>query len=335
MTVLVTGASGFLGGALTRILVERGERVRALVRTTSRLEHLDGLPIEYIVGDLSNRSSTEEAVHGASLIYHCAGLSSDWGSDKEFETANVAGLGNLLAAAQKDEKIERFIHVSTTDVYGYPKQACDETEAPHDVGLPYNRTKIAGERLVHSASREIGIPATIIRPVTIFGPRSPSFAIEMGKLLIEGGMPLIGGGRSQAGLIYVDDVAEAMITVANSPATLGQTYNLRDPALMTWRDYVSALAGGLAVREPRFSIPPSLALIAGRAMESAYRAMRLRSRPLLTRHAVLLLCRPQDYSVARAETDFGFEPAIGLTQGIDNTISWLISPEGRSAIAHS
>lgn len=331
MTVLVTGASGFLGGALARILVEQGEQVRCLVRPTSDTAHLDHLPINYVTGDLGDRAALSEAVEDASIIYHCAALSGDWGRWEEFEAANVTGVANLLAAARTLPGLQRFLHVSTTDVYGYPEQSCAESRARTDIGLPYNRTKILGERLVEQAHGN-GLPTTVIRPATIFGPRSAEFAVEFGALLLSGTLPLIQGGDSQAGLVYVDDVARAMITAAHSPATIGGVYNVRDPEPMTWREYANVLATAIGARPPRLHVPMRLAWMLARASEAVYRMLGIRRRPLLTRHAVLILTRPQDYSIARAETEFGFRTHVGLGQGISLTADWLTSEEGRRAL---
>ena len=333
MADLVTGASGFLGGALARILIERGKDVRALVRSTSSVSHLEGLPIEIVVGDLADRPALEKAVKDVSIVYHCAALSSDWGPSDSFEAANVDGVQNLLHAAEQAETIQRFVHVSTTDVYGYPKTRVDEASEPTNVGLPYNRTKIAGENLVRDTHERDRLPVTIIRPATVFGPRSAEFATEMAGLLLDGGLPLIGGGTSQAGLVYVDDVAEAMITAAYSARTIGGTYNVRDPEPMTWSEYIAQLAEGIGAHLPRLNIPTGLALMIARGLEAGYGVARAGKRPLLTRHAVLVLTRPQDYLIARAERDFGFEPSVGLAIGIQRTVGWLNSDEGLRALA--
>ncbi len=332
MTVLVTGASGFLGGALTRMLVDRGEQVRCLIRPTSDIRHLQDLSTEFVAADLSDQAALADAVAGVSIIYHCAALSTDWGRLEGFHAANVSGVANLLAAARRERNLDRFVHVGTTDVYGYPKRSDSPELERRDVGLPYNHTKIKGELLVEEAQLS-GLPTTIVRPATIFGPRSAEFAVEMAGLLLEGGLPLIGRGRTQAGLIYVDDVAHAMVAAAHSPNTIGGAYNLRDPQPMTWVDYISELAVGIGADLPKLNVPSRPALQLARAMELAYRMARIDNRPLLTRHAVLILTRPQDYPIRDAQRDFGFGPVVGLVDGIRRTIDWLRSPEGRVALA--
>ncbi len=120
MRALVTGASGFLGGRLAQILAGRGEEVTVLARARADLRHLDGCPIRVVRGALSDGAALHDAVRDRTHVFNCAAHSSDWGPRRVFEEANVMGVANLLAAARRVGGFERFVHVSTTDVYGYP-----------------------------------------------------------------------------------------------------------------------------------------------------------------------------------------------------------------------
>src|SRR5215471_3618278 len=258
MAVLVTGASGFLGGRLANVLAAHGETVRILARPTSDLHHLAGLPLEIVKSDLADTRGLTAAVKGVTHIYHCAACSTDWASDAVYHAANVAGVQKLLDAARHVGSLQRFLHVSTTDVYGYPAVPCDESHPLTDVGLPYNRTKCQGEECVWQASRR-GLPVTIVRPATIYGPRSKDFGAEIAKLIRRGTMALVDGGRSPGGFCYVDNAVDAIIRAATVPATLGRPYNLADGTAVPWRRYIDALADGLGERRPSISIPAALA----------------------------------------------------------------------------
>ncbi len=324
MRALVTGASGFLGGRLAQILAHRGEEVTVLARARADLRHFDGYPIRIVRGALSDGGALDDAVRGRTHVFHCAAHSADWGPRRLFEEANVTGVANLLAAARRMGGLERFVHVSTTDVYGYPRVPCDESHPPVDCGLPYNSTKCAGEALVWAAWRD-GLPVTVIRPATIYGPRSKDFAVEIAKHIRAGSMLVIDGGRAPGGFAYVDTVAEAMIAAAASPATLGCAYNIADGTGASWRAYVDKLAGGMRLRRPWLNLPSSVALPLARAMELMHGALRLPGRPLLTRHAVLLFARNQEYRADAARRDFGFAPAVSFEEGVARTVEWLQS----------
>ncbi len=323
MPVLITGASGFLGGRLAQMLVERGDDVRVLARASSDLRHLSHLQIQIVRGDLGDAAPLAQAMRGVRVVYHCAACSTDWAPLQTYFSANVTGTQNLLDAAVRANTVERFLHVSTTDVYGYPRVPCDENAPMHDVGLPYNRTKIQGEEAVWRAHREHGLPVTVVRPATIYGPRGKDFVVEIAKLLRQRLMMLIDRGRARGGFTYVDNVADAMTRAAESPNTVGRAYNLCDEAGTTWREYTNALADALGYRRPRLALPFRAALALGRAMEIPHGLLRLPGRPLLTRHAVHLLGQDQEFPAARAREDFGFAPRVSLAEGIARSAVWL------------
>jgi nucleoside-diphosphate-sugar epimerase len=334
MTALVTGASGFIGGELTRMLVGRGERVRVLVRPTSDLTSLNHLAVDTRRGEFSDREAVAGAMAGVNVVYHCAGLAADWGPWREFEAANVTGVRNLLEAAVQAGTVERFLHVSSSDVYGYPRTVVNETAPLRDVGYPYNRSKVLSERLVDEFHRDTGLPTTTIRPVTVFGPRSQNFTVGLARLLGNGDLPLLARGRERAGLIYVDDLLDAMVTAADTQEAVGQAYNLRDPSDITWRETLMTLAAGIgAVTRPR-NVPAAVALPTAFLLETVYSLFRVKTRPLLTRQVVYAMTRDQGYPIKKARQELGFAPRVGVEQGFQRTIEWLHSGEGQAAISN-
>jgi nucleoside-diphosphate-sugar epimerase len=324
MTSLVTGASGFLGGRLTQVLVEQGEPVRVLARRRSDLRHLENLPIEVAWGNLEDIESIRQAAARCNVIYHCAGAATDWADWSTYHTANVVGVQNIVDTVARVETLERLVHISTSDVYGYPVRACDETNPLTDVGLPYNRSKIMGERIVWEASRG-GLPVTILRPATIYGPRSKDFVFAIAALIMKSQMILTNGGRARAGLAYVDNAVDCIIRAAHAPHALGQAYNVRDEGDETWRRYVDTLAETLGKPAPRLSVPSGLAFILARLFERTYRTLRLKGRPLLTRHAVLVLCRDQGYSIAKAQRELDFTSKVAFEEGVRRSTDWFLA----------
>jgi len=315
--VLVTGASGFLGGRLAQILVARGGAVRVLARANSDLRHLDGLPVEVV------RADAQRAVSGVTHIYHCAGCSTDWAPWRTYYDGNVAGVEELLRAAAGVNGLQRFVHVSTTDVYGYPPVPCDESHPLTDIGLPYNSSKCRGEARVWEAARDAGLPVTVVRPATIYGPRGRAFVTDIAKLIRQGLMAVIGGGRAAGGFCYVDNAAEAMIQAAMASETVGRAYNLADGTGATWRRYVDALADGIGRRRPWIDLPVGVAFALARVMEAPHRWLGVPGRPLLTRHAVLLLARDQEFPIERARQEFGFRPAVSFEEGMRRSVEWV------------
>jgi nucleoside-diphosphate-sugar epimerase len=323
MAVLVTGASGFLGGRLARMLADGGVAVRVVARPTSDVRHLAGASIEIVRGCLDNQESLAAAVRGVTHIYHCAGCSTDWAPWRTFHAANVAGVENLLRAAVNYGSLLRFLHVSSTDVYGYPSEPCEESHPLTDIGLPYNRSKCMGESAVWDAFQKSGLPVTIVRPATIYGPRGTAFGSDIAQHLRQGTMAVIDGGRSAGGFCYVDNAAQAMIDAAAAAETLGRAYNLSDGTGATWRRYVDALADGLGERRAWIDLPSAAAFALAGTMEAPHRYLRIPGRPMLTRHAVYLLSRNQEYPIGRARREFGFAPKVSFEEGIGRTVEWL------------
>lgn len=323
MIALVTGASGFLGGRVAQMLLERGDEVVILARPTSDLRHLSPKAVRVVRGDLSQREALREAIQQVTVIFHCAACSTDWAPWQTYLEANVIGTQNLIAAARDAPKLERFLHVSTTDIYGYPRAPCAEDHPFTDAGLPYNQTKGRGEAAVWQAHQEGGLPITIVRPATIYGPRGKDFTQEIAMLLRQRLMAYVDSGTAPGGFIYVDDVGQAMLDAAASPHTIGEAYNISGGTGATWQQYATLFARQLGAKPPWINLSFTAAMALARFFESVHGALRLRGRPLLTRHAVYLLGRNQEFPIAKAKAAFGFTPKISLEEGIDRSVAWL------------
>lgn len=326
MQALVTGASGFLGGRLVEMLRGRGAQVAVLARASSVLAARPDVQLLRI--DLnSTRDSTLDPQLVAALsafthIFHCAGCSTDWAPTPQFEQSNVDGVAAMLRLAKAHApRLKRFIHVSTTDVYGYPRVAGDETCLPHDVGLPYNSSKLRGEALVWTAAAE-GLPVTVVRPASIYGPAGKAFVTDIVTLLRQRLMLLVDGGRTPGGFVYVDDVCEAMVLAAESQYALGQAYNISSVDDLTWKAYTGALAASLGVPAPWLQLPFHAAMALAAASEIPHK-LGLPGRPLLTRHATFLLGRDQQYSTAKAQEQLGWQPRVMLGEGLARSVAAL------------
>ncbi len=125
-----------------------GIRVVVLARASSDLRHLAHVPVRVVQGHLGELEALKAAMRGVTLVFHCAAASTDWAPMETFFNANVRGTENMLKAAEASSELKRFVHVSTTDVYGYPVVPCTESHPLTDVGLGYNRTKVSGEAAV-------------------------------------------------------------------------------------------------------------------------------------------------------------------------------------------
>jgi nucleoside-diphosphate-sugar epimerase len=324
---LVTGASGFIGGHLARRLVREGWRVRCLVRATSDTSGLDGLEVELARGDLRDSGSVIRAAQGCRFVFHCGALVSDWATVEEIRQVNVTGTRNVVEASIA-ASAERFIHVSTTDVYGHPgHRAIAEDYRPAGFSNWYSETKRGAEAEVRRAGQARRLDAVILRPATVYGPGSEDVVGDMARAICARQMLLVDGGKAIAGLLYVENLVDAAVLALREDAAVGEAFNLTDGLEVSWKQFLGDLAEGLGCPEPRWRLPYGAAWGIALALEHGYRWLRrttgLRTRPLLSRQAVDVLGRDQDFSNRKARETLGWEPRVSYRDGLAATIEWL------------
>jgi nucleoside-diphosphate-sugar epimerase len=324
---LISGATGFIGGHLAGRLVQEGCRVRCLVRPSSDTSLLDTLDVEIAVGDLTSAASLARAAEGCRSVLHCGALVSDWATQQEIAAINVAGTRNLLEASV-NASVQRFVHFSSTDVYGYPGGAAvEETHAAERFRNWYAQTKLAAEAEVRRVERTHALDAVILRPATVYGPRSTDVVGEVARAIRDGKMVLVDRGRAIAGLCYIDNLIDAAVLALRHEAARNQAFNVTDGLDVTWKRFTDDLANGLGYSQARWSLPYWLANGIGFSLEHGYRFLRRTTRlttpPLLSRQAVNVMGHDQSFSNRKARELLGWEPRIDYAAGLEATLAWL------------
>lgn len=325
---LLTGASGFIGGHLAARLVRDGYQVRCLVRPTSDTAKLAGLGVELVHGDLTDPASLARAVEGCRYVVHSGAMVSDWALPHEIESVNVAGTRSLLAASAQ-AAAQRFVHISSTDVYGHPGTAeVGETHGPVRFANWYAQTKRGAEDEVRRAGAE-GLETVILRPATVYGPGCRETVLEVARAVRKRQMLLVAGGRAVVGLCYVDNLADAVMLALEHERATGRVFNITDGSDVSWRRFVDDLAAGLGAPPARFNVPYPVAAGLALGLEHGYRALRrstgLKTRALLSRQAVQLMGIDQSFSTASARELLGWEPRVDYQTGLRQTLDWLRS----------
>ena len=329
MKVFVTGAAGFLGGHLVEMLVEHGHEVRAMVRPGEATTHLRSLKgVEIVYGDLTDAASLNRAVKGTQRVYHVAARTGPWGTETAYFAANVVGLADLIHAAV-DAGIQRIVHTSSITVYGHHLQTTVTEGYPyHAEDNPYSRTKIAGERLITNLVKNYGAPIVTIRPAWIYGPRdSASFGrfvalVESGKGL------LIGSGTNNVPLVYVRDVAQALIKAGDAgEEVVGRSYTIADERRVTQEEFLNTIAEDLHVPPISRHLPYTALYAAGRTAELIWQALGRRNAapPPITTYGITLLGRDQHFSIEKARHELGYAPAYDLKRGVAEGIRWYLA----------
>jgi len=322
MSVLVTGATGLLGGHIVDTLVERAKSVRALVRPGEAVDRLIHAGVDTCWGDLTDRAALDIAVSGVDRVIHCAARTGVWGPRSDYQASNIRGLETLLDAALA-AGVRRFVHVSSITVLGNDVGGTADEMTPLRVEPnPYSWSKVMGERLLQKAIRERQAPVTIVRPGWIFGPRDVASFARFAARIQRGRMIMIGSGDNHVPLIYVRDAAEGVVLASQAADAVGKVYLLVNDEPVTQRDYLTAIAAELGVPPPKLRIPYRLALILGLAAESLGHLARLRHPPPLTRFGTQLLGGENRFVINRARNELGFAPKVNLTEGVRMSVAW-------------
>ena len=313
MNALVTGATGFIGRRLVAELVRRGARVACLVRSTSNIEPLSKLPVRFITAGFGDEAGLSAAVQGRDFIFHLAGVVQAV-DERAFEEVNVEGTRHLVRAClEHSPALKRFVFVSSIAAAGPgpSEEPATESAEPRPVSA-YGRSKLAAERVVLDAAATL--PVTIIRPPNVLGPGSKELEAAV-KLVRRRLLPSFGDDRPRTSLIDVDDLVEALILAAESPAGAGRVYFVTDGRAYAWNEITRCIAEELGVKGPTIRIPYRLQLLAAGLEERA--ARRSGRVPRLTRE---LVRAGHDYfwiyDGSAARRDLGFSPRHGLRDSV-------------------
>jgi nucleoside-diphosphate-sugar epimerase len=239
LKALVTGATGFIGSHLVRSLVEENWDVTCLIRATSRTDLLQKFPVRFVVGSAEDTDSLGRAVKGQDYVFHLAGRIRPTGR-AVYDTANYQLTKNLIEAClKKNPALKRFVYVSSIAAAGpsLPNSYSEESQAPSPIS-EYGRTKLKGEEAV----REVWdiIPATIIRPPNVYGPRQQEVELLI-KLMGIRIVPVLKGKEDTTSLIYVKDLSQGILQAALSPKAKSQIYYLTDGKGYSWQKIISSL----------------------------------------------------------------------------------------------
>ena len=330
----ITGATGLLGSHIAEQLVQRGERVRALVRASSDTSFLRALGVELMTGDMQDRDSLRRLVDGADVVYHCAGRVGDWAAWPVFQQGVIDATANIVAACQAATP-GRLLHVSSIMVYGHPRQRPGELfteDEPLGQNLwlweHYARSKIAAEELVRSHPGAW----TIVRPSWFYGPRDRRSLPRLIKGLRAGRLRLLGTGDNLLNVIYVGEVADGAIRAAGSPDAVGQAYNLSSEGELTQKQLLNLVCDTLGWPRVERSVGYRYAFFIGFISEVIGKMIFLKRPPHITRYAVRLVGRPALYSTAKARTQLGWEQRMSFVEGVNRALEWFREQPGNAVL---
>ncbi len=317
--ILVTGGSGFLGGAVVRRLVARGDQVRSLQRQDSPA--LRQLGVDLVRADLADREAVIEAAKGCEAVIHIAAKAGVWGAENDYYQTNVSGTRNILDACLAN-KIQRLVYTSTPSVIhaGGDIEGVDESAAlATHFEIAYPATKAEAERLVLSANSPV-LGTVALRPHLIWGPNDPQLTARVLARGKTGRLRLVGKGLKLIDSVYIDNAVDAHILALDrifpGAPCAGKAYFITQGEPMPQRDLINGIlkAGGLPPCQK--SISPHAAYAVGAIMEMLWKMLGRQDEPMMTRFVAKQLSTAHWYNISAAKRDLGYEPKISVAQGL-------------------
>jgi nucleoside-diphosphate-sugar epimerase len=319
MLTLVTGAGGFLGGAVARQLLTRGDAVRSFSR--SAYPDLADLGVEQHAGDLADADAIARAVRGCDAVVHTAAKAGVWGPERDYFRANVLGTRHVIAACRQ-HGVRTLVYTSSPSVVAGHRDLSGVDESvpyPQHYLAAYPRTKAQAEREVLAAN-EPDLATVALRPHLIWGPGDPHLVPRLLARARASRLRRVGDGSNRVDTTYVENAAAAHLLALDhlrpGAACAGRVYFIAQGEPLPLWDFVNrvlALAGLPPVHK---SIPAGLAYALGGAAEVVYRVLRLPGEPPMTRFVAHQLSSSHWFDLSAARRDLGYEPRVSLGEGL-------------------
>ncbi len=321
MNILVTGATGLLGGYLLQELQQRHEQITALVLPQENAATLEAQGIKVVRGDITDASTLAPAVKDCEIVIHLAGMMGVNRPLADYRLVNVTGSENLYRAALA-AGVRRFVHTSSHTVYGLGHaRFLTEQDPLRPDSDPYSRTKAEGDLLMQRLMRESQMEMVILRPGTFFGPGDRLHYGRMAWRLRNGKGVLIGAGNNALPFCYVSDVAHGFVLAAYHKNAPGNIYNLTNDQPLTQREIFNAIADDIGAQRPTRHLPywPIYYGSLGAEMVGAL----TRTKPLVTRLGAMMFGTDNRHSIDKARRELGYEPAVTLREGLRLAAAWF------------
>lgn len=319
MTVLVTGATGFIGQALARRLLAAGERVRVLARQPARVAEA-GLQVQEVYeGDITDAAAVERAVAGAGTVYAVAGTFREPSlSDERYREVNVRAVRLMMEAARK-HGVRRVVHCSTVGIHGNVVGAPANEDTPIRPDGIYEVTKAEGDRTALAYARD-GLGVVVIRPAPVYGPGDTRL-VKLFKLAARDRVVLLGNGRPHYHMVYIDDLVEAFRLAGMTPGVSGEAFIIAGAERPTLEDLVRRIGRLTGHADQRIlKLPAGPVLGLGELCERLCRPLGIN--PPIYRRRIEFFVNNRAYDIGKAERRLGYRPAVSLDEGLARTAAW-------------
>jgi nucleoside-diphosphate-sugar epimerase/MoaA/NifB/PqqE/SkfB family radical SAM enzyme len=332
LTILVTGASGFIGKHLVNSLLRRGNKIRILARSTSKLGGLDLSKVDIFYGDLAEEESLHGIMKDVNIIYHCAAKARFGHSDKFYDT-NVQGTRNLLEETSQDEShsTRRFVHMSSVAVMGENINHFGSNEShPYAKSWTedYTPSKIEAEKAVIEYCRqETNLQAIILRPGWIWGPGDRN-TLDICRTIMSGIVPCIGSGQNILPLTYINNIVDVLLSLSSlenaTNVKSGETFIVTDNKEISQLQFLSAFVNRINPAAKKAFVPTDVAYHASHILEIVNSAFAIHlADDAVSRQNVNIATKNFRFSIQKAGDILNFNPTIDFETAVDESIRWV------------
>jgi nucleoside-diphosphate-sugar epimerase len=323
MQVLVTGASGFIGSALTRKLLESGHTVRVLVRDPVKFS-TTGLEVDEVIeGDITDPGSMEMAVEGMDVVYAIAGTFREPSlTDERYRAINVNAVSHIVSAASR-HGVKRVVHCSTCGIHGsIDGSPADETYPVQPSGI-YEVTKAAGEALALEMGKSNGVEVVVLRPTPVYGPGDTRL-LKLFKLANKNLTLLFGPGTAGYQLVYIDDLVDAFMLAGTEGKAAGEAFLIGGAEIPSINDLLVTLAKLFEkVDQKILRLPARPIWLAGWLCEIVCRPFNVS--PPIYRRRIEFFTNNRAFCIDKARELLGYQPKIATEEGLRRTLAWYRS----------
>lgn len=325
MKVLVTGYGGFLGSAIAKQLLARGDRVIGVART--RYPELEKAGVEAIQTDLNNLEAMQDATRGCDAVIHCAAKAGAWGDLHDYYSSNVSGTDRLLAACFMND-VPRLVFTSTPSVVhaGGDLEGVDErTPIAEHFSAHYPATKAIAEQRVLKANGP-GLATVALRPHLIYGPGDPQLMPRIVERARAGRLAFVGKVPKKIDVTYIDDAAHAHLNaldrLAPGSPCAGRAYFISSGEPILLDDMINGMLRAASLPPVTRRIPLPLANVLASGCELTWRLLKREDEPPLTKFVVEQLSTAHWYNIAAAKRDLGYHPRVMVHEGLLRLSEW-------------
>ncbi len=319
--VLVTGGTGFTGVHLVKALCDTGATVRVIARASSNRTALEGLPIEWVIGDVYDEATIKKAIHDVNYVFHVAAAYREAKiSDDIYWKVHVQSTQLLAKHALAQPNFKRFLHTSTIGVHGHIEHPPADEDYRYAPGDEYQKTKVEAEEWIKDFAQENALALTVVRPAGIYGPgdRRLLKVFKMAKLPI---CPILGmNTKNLYHLIHVEDLVAFMVHAAQESQTLGGVYICGNDSDISFKSMVEIIASQLGKKARFLRLPVTPFFILGDLCEAICKPLNIE--PPIYRRRVAFFTKDRSFNTSRMQNEAKFTCQYSNEEGIRALCDW-------------